>query len=73
MTQFHGDHTPITVTIGATTLIPQVTTAEHYIEEFFPTWDYSQRYIDVGAMLAFIVFFRACTYLALMYVDHKKN
>ena len=52
MTQFHNDHTVIT------TLSGQTTTAEIFINEFFSTWSYNHRWLDVMALILFIVSLR---------------
>jgi hypothetical protein len=73
VTQFHGDNTPVAITIGVGGTQSITVTAEQYMEGFFPTWEYDHRYKDVVVMVLFILFFRACTYAALRYIDHKKN
>ena len=67
MTQFHNDDTPITLFTG------QPATAEIFIKNFFNTWDYSHRYLDVLAMVLCIGLLRFGTYLSLRFVNNKKN
>ena len=55
-TQFNKDHTQITVT-GS----PYPTTADTYVQEFYTTWSYRHRGLDVLALLLFIVFLRLAT------------
>ena len=67
MVQFHDDTTIITEFTGATT------TAEDYINTFYSSWSYDNRYYDIMALLLFMLALRIGTYLSLNYLIHKKN
>ena len=63
MTQFHDDNTKIT------TLSGQTTTAEIFIGEFFSTWSYSHRWLDVMALILFIGSLRYVCIIVSMFAN----
>jgi hypothetical protein len=67
-TQFHGDHSIVSV-VGST----EVTTAQTFVAEFYPDWRYESRGYDVMALCLFIIAFRVGTYVSLEYVRHDKR
>jgi hypothetical protein len=68
VTQFHADHSPVTV-IGTA----QTVTANTFITGFYPDWQYKSRGFDIMALCLFIIAFRVGTYLCLEYVRHDKR
>jgi hypothetical protein len=68
VTQFHGDHTPVSI-IGTA----QVQTAASFVSDFYADWHYSSRGYDIMALCLYIIVFRLGTYLCLEYVRHDKR
>ncbi len=71
VTQFNGDHTPVSVTGTAVT-----ETANSFVSNFYSAWRYESRGYDILALCLFIVAFRyvLCFYdLLLMLISLTFN
>jgi len=68
VTQFHDDHSPVTLSgSGATT------TASAFAAAMYPDWQYKHRGGDAVALVLFIIFLRTATYFSLAYLRHDKR
>ena len=68
VTQFHRDHTLISIT-GS----DEVMTAQEFVDSFYEDWKYSARGYDILALCLFILFNRVLTWYALAYVRYDKR
>jgi hypothetical protein len=67
-TQFHGDHSIITVT-GSTDVI----TAQGFVANFYSDWRFKTRGYDIMALCLFAIVLKIGQYYCLAYVRHDKR
>eukprot|EP01038_Epipyxis_sp_PR26KG_P004915 gene4915-6878_t len=67
VTQFHKDHTVVTLLDGSTT------TAENFIGSYFSTWKYDDAGLCAMALILLIIALRFATFLALLNFRHDKR
>lgn len=72
-TQFHADHTPISILAGSSNSSAGFVTAQTFVADFYPDWKYASRGYDIFALCLFVVVLRVGTYLCLRYVRHDKR
>lgn len=68
VTQFHGDHSIVSIT-GST----ETNTAQGFVSTFYSDWRYKTRGYDIMALCLFCIVLKVGSYYCLAYVRHDKR